>query len=174
MLKNPAIKARLISELRSTTLSYPAPHSTLKSLPYLSACIQEALRIHPVIGHIIERVVPSSGLTLPLDSTASSADSITLPPGTIIGMNPWIVHRNADVYGEKPDEFLPGRWLQRAGEQKDAYEVRTRKMRDADMSFGNGNRTCLGQPLAMVEVYKVAATLFGKYEVCSPWPATGG
>lgn len=81
-------------------------------------------------------------------------------------MNPWIVHRDAGVYGERPDEFVPERWLQGTSEDKDAYGVRIKAMRDADMSFGNGNRTCLGQPLAMVELYKVTATLFGRYKVC--------
>ena len=38
-------------------------------------------------------------------------------------------------------------------------------MKASDMSFGGGNRICLGRPLALVEVYKVVATLFGKYDV---------
>jgi cytochrome P450 len=111
--------------------------------------------------------VPATGLTLPLSSSTSEIDdTITLPPGTIIGMNPWLIHRNTSIFGERPDDFIPERWLQDPDEPAAVYEARVKKMRDADMSFGNGNRACLGKPLALVELYKVAATLFGKYKVC--------
>ena len=50
-------------------------------------------------------------------------------------------------------------------ESSGAYEARLKSMRDVDMSFGSGNRTCLGRPLALVELYKVTSTLFGKYNV---------
>jgi cytochrome P450 len=132
---------------------------------------------------MIERVVPASGFTLPLripsqNHTSSSTpensrtdkvtkESITLPPGTIIGMNPWLIHRNASIFGHNPDSFVPERWLQGPTESTPDFDARIKKMRDADMSFGNGNRTCLGKPLAMVELYKVTATLFGRYKVCS-------
>lgn len=127
-----------------------------------------------MIGHIIERVVPASGFTLALRSPRSTSDrhdgesgeSITLPAGTIIGMNPWLIHRNTAIFGPDPDDFVPERWLQGPQEATSEFEARIKTMRDADMSFGNGNRTCLGKPLALVELYKVAATLFGRYKVC--------
>jgi cytochrome P450 len=30
---------------------------------------------------------------------------------TVVGMNPWVVHRNQKVFGEDVDEFKPERWL---------------------------------------------------------------
>jgi cytochrome P450 len=80
-------------------------------------------------------------------------------------MNPWVVHRDADVFGADTESFIPERWLQRDGEGKEEYEARIKRMREADMAFGNGNRTCLGRPLALVELYKVTATLFGRYKI---------
>jgi cytochrome P450 len=114
--------------------------------------------MHPVVGHIFERVVPHTGLALP--------NGTVLPPGTIVGVNPWVVHYKASVFGEGVDEFRPERWLRGEGEEVGAYEARLKGMREADMSFGGGNRICLGRPLALVEVYKVVASVFGKYEVC--------
>lgn len=38
-------------------------------------------------------------------------------------------------------------------------------MRDADLSFGAGNRACLARPLAMVELYKIVGNVFNKYDV---------
>lgn len=72
LLKSPSAKAKLINELRSAQLPSPAPYHALAELPYLDACIKEGLRIHPVIGHILERVVPATGLTL--------GDGTVLPP----------------------------------------------------------------------------------------------
>jgi cytochrome P450 len=113
--------------------------------------------MHPVVGHILERVVPASGLTLP--------NGTTLPPGTIVGVNPWVVHYKESVFGEKTEEFRPERWLRGENESEAGYEARMRSMREADMAFGGGNRMCLGRPLALVETYKVVATVFGKFDV---------
>lgn len=117
------------------------------------------------MGQILERIVPATGLTVSYP-TADSQTSITLPPGTIVGMNPWVLQRREDVFGERVDDFVPERWLQGKGEEKAAYEARLSKMREADLSFGSGNRICLGKPLATVELFKTTATLFGKYKVC--------
>jgi cytochrome P450 len=35
-------------------------------------------------------------------------------------------------------------------------------MKDSGYKSGGGNRMCLGKPLALAEVYKVVATVFGK------------
>ncbi|KAJ4299641.1 hypothetical protein N0V90_004887 [Kalmusia sp. IMI 367209] len=157
VLNNPAIHARLVSELQSAGFSQPAPYACLEALPYLDACIKEGLRIHPVVGHILERIVPSTGLVL--------SNGLTLPPGTIVGMNAWVVHRRGDVFGERPDEYIPERWLKGETESEAAFEGRIRRMKDADLSFGGGNRVCLGRPLALVEMYKIVATLFTRYKI---------
>ncbi|KAF2465305.1 cytochrome P450 [Lindgomyces ingoldianus] len=157
ILKNPGVKAKLVAELRSAKLAFPSAYTVVEKLPYLDACIKEGLRIHPVVGHILERIVPPSGLTL--------SNGTVLPPGTIVGMNPWVLHRNAEVFGPKPDAFVPERWIQKEWESDSEFEGRIRIMKDADLSFGSGNRTCLGRPLALVELYKVTATLFGKYDM---------
>ncbi|EOA80752.1 uncharacterized protein SETTUDRAFT_100442 [Exserohilum turcica Et28A] len=157
ILKSPASKARLVEELRSACLSYPTPYSSIEKLTYLDACIKEGLRMHPVVGQLFERVVPSTGLTL--------SNGTTLPPGTIVGVNPWVIHYKEDIYGEKPHEFRPERWMCGENEDEATYDARIRKMKDADMSFGGGNRVCVGKPLALVEVYKVVATVFGKYQI---------
>jgi cytochrome P450 len=81
-------------------------------------------------------------------------------------MNPWVLSRNEDVYGEDTEKFVPERWLQGKGEGKTEFEERTKRMQACDLSFGSGNRACLGRPLALIELYKVIVTIFGKYKVC--------
>ncbi|UPX12095.1 uncharacterized protein EKO05_0002667 [Ascochyta rabiei] len=157
LLKSPTAKAKLAHELRSAHLPSPAPYEALSKLPYLDACIKEGLRIHPVIGHMLERVVPATGLVLP--------SGTILPPGTIVGTNPWLMHTNKAIFGDDAASYRPERWLQSADESSGAYAARLKKMQDADMSFGGGNRVCLGRPLALVELYKVVGFVFGTYDV---------
>jgi cytochrome P450 len=30
---------------------------------------------------------------------------------TVVGANPWVIHRNKEVYGEDVEDFRPDRWL---------------------------------------------------------------
>jgi len=157
VLQSPSVLAKLQAELDAANLPYPAPYEVAVKLPYLEAVIKESLRIHPIIGHILERIVPATGLAL--------ADGTILPPGTIVGMQPWVVTRAKEVYGDDVETFRPERWLKGEGESEEAAEVRVKRMRDVDFTFGGGNRVCIGRNLATVELYKVTATLFSRYSV---------
>jgi cytochrome P450 len=143
--------------LKEASLVYPVSYNDAKEISYLSAIISEATRVHPVIGLPLERVVPQEGLRLP--------DGRFLPAGTIVGMNPWVVNRDEGVYGADADHFVPERWLQREDETAAEWKERSRKMRESDLTFGGGNRVCLGKNAGLVEIYKLTATLFSVYEV---------
>ena len=107
-LKSPRVKAKLHQELNT---AYQAKRISLsvswkqsqEQLPYLDAVIKEALLLHPAIGLILEPIVPAEGLQLPNDGPF-------LPAGTIVGANPWIIHRHS-VFGEDVDSFIPERRL---------------------------------------------------------------
>lgn len=43
----------------------------------------------------------------------SDRKSYSLPPNTVVGVQAYSLHRNEDIYGDRPDEVLPGvpvRW----------------------------------------------------------------
>lgn len=105
----------------------------------------------------LERYVPEPGLTLP--------DGSFVPPGVAVGINPYIVSRNAELWGDDAEEFRPERWLQSAGESETAYEDRLRAMKAADLGFGAGARICTGRHLALVEIYKITATLVSRFDM---------
>ncbi|KAK4176240.1 cytochrome P450 [Triangularia setosa] len=119
-----------------------------RSLPYLDACIKEAGRLHPVIGLPLERVVPKGGVEL---------CGQHFEEGTIVGMNPWVVHRDKEVFGDDADEFVPERWL--------VDRERRVKMERCLLTFGAGRRTCLGKNISYLEIYKLIPTLFWKYKM---------
>ncbi|ROV92491.1 hypothetical protein VSDG_06729 [Cytospora chrysosperma] len=77
--------------------------ATLKeniAIPNLSACFEEAGRIHPSFGLHLERVVPQKGLEV---------CGKMLPAGTIVCMNAWVVHQDPDVFGPDSDSWRPER-----------------------------------------------------------------
>lgn len=157
VLKNPEVHKKLCAELRGARLSLPAKWKDIQGLKYLGAVMREAMRIHPGVGLILERVVPKGGLSLP--------DGRFVPEGVTVGMNPWVINRNEQVFGANPDEYIPERWLQASDESDVAFEARFSKMKGTDFTFGAGSRTCIGRNLSQLESYKLIATLFSTFDV---------
>ncbi|KFA71044.1 hypothetical protein S40288_10443 [Stachybotrys chartarum IBT 40288] len=151
-----SVRAKLVAELDAAHLSFPPSFEETKGLPYLNAVIKESMRMHPVINGILERVVPADGLALP--------DGRMIDPGTKIGINPWVLARSESIYGENADTFHPERWLQGKNESEKAYDTRMKRFSDADLTFGAGNRICVGRHMAHVEMHKIIATLFSRYD----------
>jgi cytochrome P450 len=157
VLKNPEVHRKLRTALKELKPTFPISYDRAKDISYLNAVISEAIRFHPVVGLPLERVVPADGFRLP--------DGRYLPPGTIVGMNPWVLNLDHAVYGDDADQFVPERWLPRDDETTEEWEARKRKMQESILTFGAGNRVCKGKNAALMEMYKLTATLFCLYEV---------
>ena len=159
VLKTPNVLSTLQEELDAAHLSYPVPwHASQNGLPYLDAVIKEALRIHPPGALLLERIVPDAGLEL--------SNGVTIPPGTVVGMNGWNVQHLPEVFGSDAAVFNPGRWLQGDHEDPAVYQERIQRMKRADFTFGHGPRGCIGKPIALMVMYKLIPTLFGLFDVC--------
>ena len=163
ILKHPAVLKKLQRELDDAAVKAPVSWKTAQTLPYLGAVIHEGLRLHPAVGLPLERIVPDGGLTLP--------DGRFIAEKTIVGMNAWVVHHNQEVFGPDTDSFVPERWLTHDGEEQEAFRQRRAEMMAAILSFGGGKRVCMGNNLALLEMYKVVATLFAIFDVgLRTWP----
>lgn len=75
----------------------------VKNLPYLDACINEALRIHSTSALGLPRVVPPGGLTVL---------GQFFPEGTVVSVPSYTIHRNTDVWGDDVEAFRPERWFE--------------------------------------------------------------
>lgn len=164
VLKTPQVYEKLRAELDAADLSYPVKWSEARNLTYLDAVLTEASRVHSGVGMMLERVVPKGGLTLP--------DGRFIPEGCIVGMNPWVVHRNKEHFGPDAEEFVPGRYLKGDSETEEQFALRVTKMKVANLTFGAGVRTCLGKNLTRFESSKFIATLFKHYDVSLNTPTT--
>ncbi|KAF9640790.1 putative benzoate 4-monooxygenase cytochrome p450 protein [Lasiodiplodia theobromae] len=159
LLRNPRALARLRAELDAAQVPDGGVwrYEDAVRLEYLDAVVKEALRVHPGVGLLLERVVPDGGLALP-DGAAF------LPAGTIVGMNAWVVNNDKGVFGPDAESFVPERWLRAEGEAEGAYEERVKRMKDVMLSFGAGRRVCLGRELSLFEIYKVVPTVLGRFD----------
>lgn len=72
------------------------------------AVIKEALRLHPGVQMVMERIVPEGGVTI--------CDEF-LPAGTVVGVNPVVIHFNKDIFGQDVHSFRPERWIDASEEQ---------------------------------------------------------
>lgn len=151
LIKSPHLMKALRNEVDQVKFSREdgiATWNETKKLPYLTAIIQESLRLHPALGLPLERIVPASGLRV---------GEYFLPPGTIVGASAWVLHQDESVFGEKCKEFRPERWLEVSDEKRT-------QMNNAMFAFSMGSKECLGKGIAFLEMYKLIPTILRRYE----------
>ncbi|KPI44357.1 Pisatin demethylase [Cyphellophora attinorum] len=184
LLTSPAALEKLMDELCTAQtqgeLSTPCPtYAETQALPYLQAVIKEGLRLNPALSLPLERVVPKGGITLSAtdekisSSSTMSQTSVHLPAGTIVGINPYVQHRDPSIFCPPLDDiapasssehlypihaFHPSRWLE-------PNERTTKRMEHALLTFGAGKRSCLGKNIAMLEVCKVVVAVLLRFEL---------
>jgi len=112
MLKTPHILEQVVAEINSTVgdrdcSQHPVSLSEANQMPYLQAVIKESMRVHPAVGLLLERVVPANGISIA---------GTFIPGGTVVGICPWVLHRDKRVFGDDADTFRPERWLEASPE----------------------------------------------------------
>ncbi|USP80377.1 UbiH, 2-polyprenyl-6-methoxyphenol hydroxylase and related FAD-dependent oxidoreductase [Curvularia clavata] len=118
-------------------------------LKYLQACLKEAMRMHPGVQFPLERVVPAGGATL---------CDVYLREGTIVGVNPGVVHRNTNIFGPDSDQFRPERWL---NPDEEVVKMMERNI----LTFGAGVRTCTGKNIAIMEMGKLVPQIIRLFDI---------
>lgn len=141
--------SRLKSELL-TALPDPSKRpslSYLEQLPYLSAVIQESLRLSYGVSSRLQRIAPDEAITY-IDP--DSAKIWRIPAGTPVSMTSLLIFQNPKIFPE-PLKFRPERWIENP--RLDRYQV----------AFSKGTRMCLGANLAMAEICLMLVALFRVY-----------
>ncbi|PYH94159.1 benzoate 4-monooxygenase cytochrome P450 [Aspergillus ellipticus CBS 707.79] len=155
LLRNREMYLKLREELQQV-MPMPtseANWSQLEQLPYLTAVINEALRLGaPALRPT--RVAPTETLYY---------KGYAIPPGTPVSTISYFVHRNPVIFPD-PEKFDPERWIQAAerGGNLTRYLV----------PFTRGSRICIGMNLAYAELYMTLASMVRRFdlEICDTRP----
>ncbi|XP_072934645.1 cytochrome P450 6B7-like [Epargyreus clarus] len=120
-------------------------YESISELPYLEACISEALRLYPVLGVISREVMED--YTFPT--------GLKLEKGLRVHIPAYHLHHNPDFFPE-PEQYRPERFLP---EEKDNIKPYTL------LSFGEGPRICIGMRFAKMQIIPGLVTILKKYRV---------
>ncbi|KAF8205670.1 high nitrogen upregulated cytochrome P450 monooxygenase 2 [Mycena galopus ATCC 62051] len=151
ILRHPDIYRRVQDEVDSV---YPDGESLLDTfkhdeLRFLTACLNETMRLHPPVPTNGTRQVPRGGGRLIAGRQVH----------THIYIPPYSLHRSAEYFSRSPDKFDPDRWLR---QEKGSDEVLNMA---AFIPFSYGAANCVGKSLAWREMLMVTSTLLKKFNL---------
>lgn len=136
----PEARVKLLAELDEAFPSGRVDPAQAAALPYLSAAVNEALRLHPVAPIVWRRLMEPVRL-----------GGRDWPRGVGLAPCAHLTHRRADLYPD-PDAFKPERFLEKAFHPWEHFP------------FGGGGRRCIGLAFALHELKIVAAQLLRHWE----------
>ncbi|KAF2134348.1 benzoate 4-monooxygenase cytochrome-like protein P450 [Dothidotthia symphoricarpi CBS 119687] len=167
LARRPDVQAKLAEEILSTFSSYGeiTSGSKIVSCKYLTAFLEEALRMTPPVSAEPARVVLRGGTTV---------DGHYISEGLHVSTGLYCLSFNKDVYSE-PFTFRPERWIV-ANERNLGSSVQdVAKAQSAFCAFSTGSRGCVGKNLAWLEMRIVIAKTLWTFEVkADPTNKLGG
>lgn len=119
LIRTPRAMNKLRAEIKDKTETGACEEDRVafkdgQNMPYLQACLKEAMRMHAGTGLPLWRRVNEGGIEL---------DGTYLPAGSDVGVNPWVLHYNRDVWGPDVNEYRPERWIE--AEEAGGDELKT-------------------------------------------------
>lgn len=157
--------ARLANEVRTTFGSGRAIETgpLLSGCKYLRAVIDETLRVAPpFVGTFWREPDPSYKGPFVIDGHV-------IPPGTIVGVNPYSLMHN-EKYFPDPFQFRPERWL----DDSEDEELRACALaRRAFSPFAAGETGCLGKGMAYHEISLTVAKMLWYFDFQYPLGEAG-
>ncbi|XP_037955941.1 cytochrome P450 CYP12A2-like [Teleopsis dalmanni] len=137
----------------------PERHSTitgekLKHLPYLRACIKEALRLYPVATSNFR----STGQNVILSGYQVPQDTDIVMPGQLITQD--------EKYYDRPKDYLPERWLRSERGKTDGSGCPLNVNEPfVFLPFGFGPRVCIGKRIVDLELEVILAKLVRNFYI---------
>ncbi|XP_017867898.1 PREDICTED: cytochrome P450 4p1-like [Drosophila arizonae] len=117
----------------------------LSKLKYLECFIKETMRLFPSVPIMSRMAVKETELP----------NGLILPPGAVTMLHIYGLHRNPK-YWSSPEEFQPERFLPENSKDRHTY---------AFMPFSAGQRNCIGQKYAMLEMKTLLIVVLKKFKV---------
>ena len=152
LLNHPDALRTLTTEVRSTFANHSKIRvgHALNSCEYLSACIDETLRLTPIVGGCLMREVGAGGITI---------DGQFIPAGVDVGVPHHVIMRNPKYY-TSPLEYLPERLL---SSHTPIEEIGL--ARSAFCAFSLGPTGCVGKSWGLIQMKLTLAKLIFSYDL---------
>ncbi|KAG0068712.1 hypothetical protein BGZ89_004185 [Linnemannia elongata] len=151
LVKHPKALKRLREELDQATASNPTgalpTYDQVRKLTYLTACINESMRLRPVAATGLPREVTEDTIM----------GGYNIPKGTIVLAQISELHHNADYFPE-PNNFFPERWIPEESPFPPIQDF-------TFYPFSAGTRNCVGKNFAMMEMRLILATILTTYDI---------
>lgn len=153
MMHNPDVRRKVQAELDTVVGPHRLPCSAdMPDLPYTRATIYEVMRR--------ATVVPMA--TTHTTTRAVNLEGHLIPKGSYVIPLLYAVHMDPEVW-DQPEEFRPDRFLSEDG-------TKVQKPQHF-MPFSTGQRMCLGDKLAEMELQLFFSSLMHIYDIEAPNPA---
>ncbi|PLB49781.1 putative cytochrome P450 alkane hydroxylase [Aspergillus steynii IBT 23096] len=149
LAKHPHVWAKLQEEIATLDGRIPT-YSQLRNLTYLKYCMNESLRLHPVVP--ANSRVAMTDTVLPVGGGPNGQSPVFVSKGTVVGYSTYSMHRREDFYGPDAEEFRPERWAT----LRPGWEY---------LPFNGGPRICVGQQYALTEAGYVTVRLAQRFSV---------
>ncbi|EED11744.1 benzoate 4-monooxygenase cytochrome P450, putative [Talaromyces stipitatus ATCC 10500] len=177
-----ALNPQITVELREAiSASLPVDETEIraqhiKGIDILNGIINETLRLYPPIPTALWRLTPAEGVWI---------DEETYIPGNVVVSTPhYVLGRSEDLY-ERPDDFIPERWYSKREmiKYEDSFAPFTigkeipfflNKPKVTTNTNHNsvapdiGSYSCVGRPLAMLNLRMTLAKLIHTYDISLP------
>lgn len=150
LLRNPECMATAVNEVRQAfgreeEITFGTASTRL---PYMLACLEEALRMYPPIPTMLVR-------TTPLNQPSRVA-GVDVPCGTLVGVHQLAANYSRSNFND-PHTFAPERWVPDSAYKDDK--------RDARQPFSVGPRNCIGKNLAFSEMRQILARILWRFDL---------
>ncbi|KAK7418347.1 hypothetical protein QQZ08_011290, partial [Neonectria magnoliae] len=108
LAKNPQLYAKLREDVLRVAGDAPPTAAQLKDMAYLKWCVNESLRLHPVIP--TNARVALRDTTLPRGGGVDGRSPLFVRKGTAMFYNVYAMHRDEATFGADAEDFVPERW----------------------------------------------------------------
>jgi cytochrome P450 len=123
----------------------------VKNLPYLRACLDEAMRLTPPVATDLIRRTPPEGARI---------DGKVIPGDTNVSIAAYTEHCGPTVF-EEPEAYCPERWLAKGSDHlKDMLAI--------FIPFSAGTRGCIGRNVSILMQVVYITTMVYHYEFALP------
>ncbi|PSN70556.1 benzoate 4-monooxygenase cytochrome-like protein P450 [Corynespora cassiicola Philippines] len=167
LARNPEVQGKLSREILSTFSRFEDIHSgeKLQSCKYLTAFLQEAMRMTPPVSAEPSREVLPGGTNI---------EGHYIPAGYHVSTGLYCLSYNQEVYPQ-PFKFRPERWIVSDDEETGSPAEEVARAENGFCAFSAGSRGCVGKNLAWLEMRLLIAKSLWTFEVkADPTNKLGG